>query len=113
MPRAERDQTTHDDARQHLPAPALGDGVGLPSEGSSASRPGHRHVSRRVFLSLAVSGLLLAACKKEQVVYVEAPTPVPPPPTAVPTAQPTPEPKPEAKPAVPTPNRGPIQLPAP
>jgi sortase A len=75
-----------------------------------------RKVSRRALLGMALAGVLVAACKKEQIVYVEAPRPTPEPPTGVPTAaptaQPTAAPKPEAKPAA-RPTQGPIQLPIP
>jgi LPXTG-site transpeptidase (sortase) family protein len=110
MPRSARDQTTRDDARHLLPAPPSTDAVGLPPGARHVTQPGQRRLSRRALLSVAVSAVLLAACKKEQIVYVERPTPVPAPPTPAPPP-PTPAPKPEAKPAVPTPNQGPIQLP--
>jgi sortase A len=75
-----------------------------------------RRVSRRAFLSLALAGLLVAACKREQIVYVEAPRPTPDvpslaptlAPTVAPTAQPTAAPKPEARPT-----QGVIPLPIP
>jgi sortase A len=73
-------------------------------------------VSRRAFLSLALAGLLAAACKREQIVYVEAPRPTPDiptlAPTVAPTAQPTAAPKPEARPAA-RPTQGVIPLPIP
>ena len=77
-----------------------------------SSRPGRRRVSRRVLLGLALSGVLLAACQKqEQVVYVAAPTPTPEAPPALPTAAPKPESKPESKPAASA--QGPLRLPVP
>jgi sortase A len=85
-----------------------------PSRTSGEQAPGgarRRHVSRRLFLSLAGAGLL-AGCQKERIVYVSStPTPAP---TAAPAATATPAPKPEEKPAAqPTPNRSPLQMPAP
>lgn len=77
-----------------------------------SSLPGRQRVSRRAFLGLALAGLALAGCQKQQVVYVAAPTPVPeapPAPAAAPTAAPRPEPKPESKPSA----QSPIQLPMP
>jgi sortase A len=71
--------------------------------------PGHRQISRRAFLAMALSGLALAACgPKEQIVYIDRPTPTPLPPAPKPEA--TPEPT-----MVPAPmqRRGPIQLPVP
>ena len=74
-----------------------------------------QRVSRRAFLGLALSGLLLAGCQKQEVVYMAAPTPTPAPPAAAPTVAPTvapaAAPKPEAKPAAPV--QKPIQLPIP
>lgn len=110
MPRPGQDETVRNEARQHVPALTAADAVGLLPGARSVTRPGQRRLSRRALLSVALSAVLLAACKKEEIVYVERPTPVPAPPTPVPPP-PTPAPKPEAKPAVPTPNQGPIQLP--
>jgi LPXTG-site transpeptidase (sortase) family protein len=73
-----------------------------------------QRVSRRAFVGLALSGLLMAACQKQQVVYVSAPTPTPeapPAPAVAPTLTPTPAPKPESKPTAAA--QGPIQLPVP
>jgi sortase A len=104
-------------ARQQASALMSGEAVGRPADASLASTLGRRRVTRRDFLSLAVTSLLLAGCQKEQIVYVSAPTPTPAPPvpaTAVPQPEPTPASKPEAKPAVAaTPVQGPIQLPVP
>jgi LPXTG-site transpeptidase (sortase) family protein len=73
-----------------------------------------QRVSRRAFLGLALTGLLLAGCQKQQVVYLAAPTPTPeapPAPAATPTVAPTVAARPEAKPAALA--QGPIQLPIP
>jgi len=70
-------------------------------------------VNRRAFLGLALAGLMAAACKKEEIVYVSAPTPTPDAPLAppAPTAEPTAAPKPETKPAASA--QSPIQMPVP
>jgi LPXTG-site transpeptidase (sortase) family protein len=82
---------------------------------SLALSPAPRRVSRRAFLGLALASLAAAACKKEEIVYVSAPTPVPtaapPAPTVAPTAAPKPEAKPAAKPV--TAAQRPIQMPVP
>jgi sortase A len=75
-----------------------------------SAQASRRRVSRRALLGLGLTGLLMAACRGEQVVYVAAPTPTPAAPPA-PTAAPTAAPKPEAKPAASA--QGPIQLPVP
>jgi sortase A len=113
MPPAARPEITQDERRHPLTASTQPGDRAEPAQAYIASLKSRRRLSRRALLGLAVSGVLLAACRKQQVVYVEAPTPVPAPPTPAPPPPPIAEPKPEAKPAVPTPNRGPIQLPIP
>ena len=71
-----------------------------------------QRVSRRVFVGLTLTSLLMAACQKQQIVYVSAPTPTPeapPAPTSAPAVAPTAAPKPESKPAASA--QSPIQLP--
>jgi sortase A len=120
------DQTIQAD--QQVSITGLGPGA-QPGHAVTA-RPDGRRVGRRAFLGLALAGLVLASCRKEQVIYVAAPTPTAepaPPPTlpssgqagqaAAPKPESKPEPKPEARPAAnpaakPT-AQGPIPLPVP
>lgn len=118
----------------HAPQPASG---GLSAHAGQDAAVRHPHpararvsprVSRRAFLALSalsVTGLLAAACQKEQIVYVSPPEPTPVPPSETPAAPPT-APQPEAAPkpeaaarpvsaqaAQPSARQGPIQLPIP
>ncbi|MGE3269628.1 MAG: sortase [Chloroflexota bacterium] len=87
-----------------------GASAGQPSGATPAAQPaGRQHVSRRSFLALTLSGLLLAACgPKEKIVYVSPPTATPLPPAPKPTAPAEPTPAP-----VIAGRQGPIPLPVP
>jgi LPXTG-site transpeptidase (sortase) family protein len=85
------DQTMSDDRQVGTTAR----GLNAQSGHAVTARPVGRRVSRRAFLGLAVASLVLAGCRKEQIVYVAPPTP-----TALPA--PTAAPKPEAQTAAPS-----------
>lgn len=95
------------DHDQHDPVTPDSKHTPLAEGGSPGAGPGRRRMARRAFLALAVGGVFMAGCQREQIVYVSSPVPTAT--AAPPTPVPAPTPQPTAPPA-PAQRQGPVVL---